>query len=309
MHYRIASAFVCSTITNMRIIANTTDRFYAEDVDDALPPVTHVGRRRMTRAQPPLEAHTHGGALEIVCVTRGQIGYEIDNRRFEVKGGEIFLTLPGELHGTGGQPEERTDICWIGIDSESPGAWLPASLREEGEALLLRIRAFPVRQFRGVPGVRENIERVIALLLSDLPYRRMAAAAAVTVLLTALAEAERSEEDRAPGGVVQRAMDMIENNLEERIVLQTLADRLHLSLPHFKKIFREEAGMPPYEYIQRRKIECAKQLLADTALPVTEIAFRLGFPSSQHFAVRFRKLTAQTPTAYRRRQALSSGVF
>jgi len=287
--------------TAMKIISNSPERFYAVDVDDELPPVTHVGRRRMTRAQPPLEAHTHGGALEIVCVIRGQIGYEIGNRRFDVKGGGIFLTLPGEIHGTGGQPEERTDICWIGIDLASPVAWLPASLRGEGEALIRRIQTFQVRQFPGVAGVRENIERVIALLLSDLPYRRMAATAAATALLTALAEAEHGLQDSAPGGVVQRAMAMIEDGLEERMVLQALADRLHLSLPHFKKIFRAEAGMPPYEYIQRRKIECAKQLLAGTVLSVTEIAFRLGFPSSQHFAVRFRKLTAESPTAYRRR--------
>jgi AraC-like DNA-binding protein len=48
------------------------------------------------------------------------------------------------------------------------------------------------------------------------------------------------------------------------------------------------------------KLAEARKLLVETSLPVSTIAAELGFPSSQHFATRFRKLTGQSPSALRR---------
>ncbi len=58
--------------------------------------------------------------------------------------------------------------------------------------------------------------------------------------------------------------------------------------------------MPPGEFILRCKVEHARRLLAEEASPITEIAFRLGFSSSQYFATVFKRYTNMTPREARR---------
>ena len=70
--------------------------------------------------------------------------------------------------------------------------------------------------------------------------------------------------------------------------------------PRLHTRFRQEVGQSPGEYILRAKIERARDLLADTDLSVTDIAYSLSFSSAQYFATAFKRLTRATPTSFRR---------
>jgi AraC family transcriptional regulator len=58
--------------------------------------------------------------------------------------------------------------------------------------------------------------------------------------------------------------------------------------------------MPPHRYHANRRIERAKQLLANRELTVTTIAFDVGFSDTSTFSAAFHRLTGQTPSLYRR---------
>jgi AraC-like DNA-binding protein len=78
-----------------------------------------------------------------------------------------------------------------------------------------------------------------------------------------------------------------------------LAAMAYLSLPRFKQKFKQVTGVPPAEYIIREKIALAESLLAENQKSITDIAMDLGFCSSQHFSVVFKKYTGESPQAYR----------
>ncbi len=63
--------------------------------------------------------------------------------------------------------------------------------------------------------------------------------------------------------------------------------------------FKSWTGLPPHRYILRRRIERAKLLLGDTTLNIADVALRCGFGDQSAFTTTFRRLTAQTPSAYR----------
>lgn len=92
----------------------------------------------------------------------------------------------------------------------------------------------------------------------------------------------------------------IEDNLAEQIPLAKLAELARLSVYHFSRAFAQSFGMPPHRYHTSRRIERAKELLANPRLPVTEIAAEVGFVETSSFSAAFRRLTGGTPTAYRR---------
>jgi AraC family transcriptional regulator len=96
----------------------------------------------------------------------------------------------------------------------------------------------------------------------------------------------------------------IEEHLNERIPLATLAKLVRLSSPyHFCRAFKQSFGMPPHRYHCYRRMEHAKLLLAKRAVSVTNIGLAVGFGSPNAFATAFRKVTGLSPTDYRRNLA------
>jgi AraC family transcriptional regulator len=92
----------------------------------------------------------------------------------------------------------------------------------------------------------------------------------------------------------------IEEHAADDIPLATLAELARLSPWHFSRSFKQSFGVPPHKYHAGRRIERAKQLLANRELSVTAIAFQVGFGETSTFTAAFRKLTGQTPSNYRR---------
>lgn len=101
---------------------------------------------------------------------------------------------------------------------------------------------------------------------------------------------------------VAAARDLLDRHCERRWSLADLARHVGLAPTYLAGMFAAEIGQPPHRYLQQRRIDVAKQLLATSDLPVTAIATSLGFASSQHFARAFGQAVAATPTAYRRQQ-------
>jgi AraC family transcriptional regulator len=79
-----------------------------------------------------------------------------------------------------------------------------------------------------------------------------------------------------------------------------MAELARLSPYHFCRSFKCSFGMPPHRYHSYRRIERAKQLLANRERPITSIALDIGFGDTSTFTAAFHRLTGQTPTGYRR---------
>ena len=98
---------------------------------------------------------------------------------------------------------------------------------------------------------------------------------------------------------IQSCCDYINLHLEESLDLPTLARRAGYSEYYLSRKFKKETGIPPSEYIRRKRLERAAHLLRTTGEDIQKISTRLQFNSQSHFSERFRKQYGQTPTAYR----------
>jgi AraC family transcriptional regulator len=98
----------------------------------------------------------------------------------------------------------------------------------------------------------------------------------------------------------KRVAAYIEEHVADNIPLATLAELARLSPYHFCRSFKRSFGMPPHRYHVSRRIERAKQLLADRGVSVTRIALAIGFSDTSTFTAAFHRLTGQTPSHYRR---------
>ena len=96
------------------------------------------------------------------------------------------------------------------------------------------------------------------------------------------------------------ALRYMDYHFAEKITLQDIADACHCSTSYISRLFTRNYGKPIQVYIRERRIEQAKHLLAQTDLPVNEIAFLTGFSDSNYFSNVFKEETGQRPGAYRK---------
>jgi len=102
-----------------------------------------------------------------------------------------------------------------------------------------------------------------------------------------------------PPSVLRRVREYIEAHLENNVSLEVLAGIAGLSLSHFARAFKQSEGVAPHDYLMRRRVHRALELLAGTDLPVSAIACASGFSDQSHLARRFRQHFGITPSRYR----------
>jgi AraC family transcriptional regulator len=95
------------------------------------------------------------------------------------------------------------------------------------------------------------------------------------------------------------ALEMINDDLQTNFSLKELARAVHLSPYHFSRAFKRVIGLPPHQYVLTRRVQVARQLLADTELSITEVAHQVGFYDQSHFTYHFKRLIGVTPSAAR----------
>lgn len=129
-----------------------------------------------------------------------------------------------------------------------------------------------------------------------------------TLLLTHLLQHYSSVRWQPPGirgglapVVLRRVQAFIEAHLDAPLTLETLAQEAGLSEYHFARMFKQDTGLAPHQYVMARRMERAKQLLSHSSLPLTEIALQCGFSSASHFSNRFRAQEGLPPSAWRGR--------
>ena len=98
---------------------------------------------------------------------------------------------------------------------------------------------------------------------------------------------------------LRRTTEYIEAHLEEALSLPEIAAVVQMSPDHFGRLFRHATGQTPYQYVIMCRIERAKHLLVETALPIIDISHQVGFRDQSYFTAVFRKHTAMTPKTYR----------
>ena len=101
-----------------------------------------------------------------------------------------------------------------------------------------------------------------------------------------------------PPRALRRVREYIEAHLEETISIEALAGIVGFSKYHFARAFKQSEGLTPHDYLLQCRVRRAQELLANTDLPLSEIALASGFSDQSHCARHFRERVGITPRSY-----------
>jgi len=102
----------------------------------------------------------------------------------------------------------------------------------------------------------------------------------------------------------RRVMEHIEASLATPLRNRELAALVDLSEFHFNVAFRNSVGTTPHEFLIRRRIERAQQLMLSTDMSLCDIAVECGLADQAHLSRLFRRIVGETPAAWRRNRVV-----
>ncbi|MEZ7794837.1 helix-turn-helix domain-containing protein [Niallia circulans] len=106
--------------------------------------------------------------------------------------------------------------------------------------------------------------------------------------------------------VVNTICDYIDEHYHENIPRDNIAKIVYLSPDYITRIFKKEKGLSLVNYIIKKRVDIAKELLIQTTLPVHIISDKVGYGNYSYFTKLLKKETNYTPFEYRRKEKSSA---
>jgi AraC-like DNA-binding protein len=254
-----------------------------------------------------LDRHAHGG-WELTYLEDGEVTWETESgQRLHLQGGEFGLIEPQVAHAGELSIIRPCTLFWL-IFTLSPGQDGSGDLDAETRAALSATFASAGNSVHAAaPELRAAFTSLRAQLTAsgNAPGDPLTAAWLRLLLRQILLATARSLDTAAPptgrSTLATTAERFMARNLHRDLGVAEIAQAVGTSPARFSERFKRETGLTPADALRRLRCERARDLLRTSQLPVTDIAFRLGFRSSQHFARVFRKYTGISPREFRHR--------
>ena len=260
---------------------------------------TNNGRLR------PEVTHVHD-FIELVYFTHGRSRQNVDDRIYDVKHGDMIFINYGSTHSfTAEEPFGYYNICF------SPEVVANSIISKENAFSLLSLTAFNELSsgteeakisFSG--NERVEIENILSAMYRECQSKHTAWGSVLEsylniIITKMLRKTEAGMGSEEFGSTWNELSEYIDANLEGDLTLEVLAQKCFYNPSYFSRVFKEKFGMSFVEYVNRKRLERAVELLIKTNLPIDEISTRVGYTSRSHFYHAFSKYIGGLPSNYR----------
>ena len=169
----------------------------------------------------------------------------------------------------------------------------------------------PLVELREISGGTDDVvTRHLSILRDELLERRapsamlvqgLASSLAVHLVRTYASDARHAATPHGglPAFKIHRVLAAMRERMDQELDLGRLAKEVQLSDSHFSRSFKKSTGFSPSQYLTRLRMEHARRLLRETAMPIVEVGLEVGYASPSHFAQVFRKEVGVLPSDYR----------
>lgn len=264
-----------------------------------IPGLHMMGHADFHSAFAKLDMHYHCNK-EFVAIINGKQQYTVDGKNYLLYGGDIFMTYPYENHGNRNLPQDVSEFVWFQLDLSSPANFLGLP-EPQCSFVYHRMLNYTRRTKKASSRELSLLLKTFQLFSSDeIQKQILGYSYFLQFIMEILCTEDIFLEKEMYSEEIQEAMTYIHEHLTEELQIEGIAEHCGLSSSRFKAKFKEELGITPHAYILSLKIDTAKILLTNPELSVTDIALRLNFASSNHFASVFKKYTGFTPTYFRK---------
>jgi AraC family transcriptional regulator len=162
----------------------------------------------------------------------------------------------------------------------------------------------PCHDFFRDPLIEQLSTRMWEEAVDGNPFGRVFADQAMNSLITLLCGRAARSQTRPPrrtaleGHRLGRVLDFVRDNLASDFGLADMASVAHMSEFHFSRQFKSVVGLSPHQYVIRKRVERAKDLIRENKLSLTQVALAVGFCDQSHLVRHFNRLVGVSPSRF-----------
>jgi AraC-like DNA-binding protein len=219
-------------------------------------------------------------------ITEGRGTFTADSRPYAVGKGELFIFLPGQVIQYADEPDAPWRYLWFAVEgSRAEWAFARTALSEG-------------RQQFSAPGAIRSFVRELRDGFAENPQPPLLPIHAAWAFVRLFAEHFPAPAVADPG-LAGRARIMMETDFPRGIGVEQVARALGVSRATLFRRFRKRYGLAPKEYLDRVRLEHARELLTQGGCTVREAAARCGYRDAAYFARACRKRFGHPPSFFR----------
>ena len=224
-------------------------------------------------------------------IISGKGYYEIDQKRYELKAGDIFAAFPGVPITYYAHSTDPWEYCWAGFNGSDALTILSAAGLTRKKPVIFHFpQGLAFKQCLGAiyesrgAGFYHTVEMTgklygaLALLIKNMPEQKG---------------------ERDGGHYIQKAVEYIHGHFAYPISVEDIASYTGISRSQLYRTFLKHTGLSPKDYLTKFRLGQASRLLKNTDLPIITIAGSAGFDNSLYFSKVFHKYYGISPSAYR----------
>ncbi len=262
---------------------------------ETMPRLLYVSRRPPTEEAHPRLLHAHPYFVEVLLIDEGSARFLIGDNAYEVRAGDLLVFNSGVVH------DELSDSpfgswCIAVAGLRLPGLRENALVPEDGAPVYptgeeqADLRVLYDIMFRYLSNDRPDCEVFCHRLMLALLDRALTITGSTSL---------RTSSNPEPSSLGRQVQEYIDCHFREPLTLQELGEALHASPYYLSHVFKEASGYSPMQYLTRRRIGEAQNLLLETDLPIACIAEEVGYDTQNYFNLQFSKHVGMPPRKFR----------
>ena len=229
-------------------------------------------------------------SLLITHILDGSFTYIKDGKHITAhKGDTVILDCykPHEYY-----TNDSFESIWIHIAGANSFELFEEIERSEGNLI----------KCKDVQHLRKLLFRVFDGMKGDYPTTELSVSLDIYKIFTELLnpQSTKSKGESNYEDSIQTVKEYIAENLNENLTVGALAEIVNISSSHFSRVFKQQTGFSPYDYILISRLNRAKYLLQVTDMTVSAIAYEIGFNSESNFIYFFTENEGISPGKFRK---------
>jgi len=225
----------------------------------------------------------------ILLTVSGKGGAKINDTKYVLEPNTALILPPNQNHSYYTLSDYTWEFYWIHLNGPECDAILSFIKNEYGV----------FHQINNLKKLTEYIDTLIDAIYCYFEYEQYASKTISRFLYCLLADISI---DTNNNQLVINTISYIEKNYSSNIKLDQIASSLFVSKEHLIRVFKNEVGMTPYQYIKDYRLRTACTFLEETNKSINEIAQAVGFLSTSSFILQFRLKYQITPSLFRKKR-------
>ena len=255
-----------------------------------------------------IDSHTHKGLFQMLCLLEGKARIRLDDLEVDVRSPAAILIPPAVVHAFQFAPESHGYVLTV---AESLLAEeLPEAQRILFENLLLQARLVELNSPQG--DIASRLQAMLEQIMAEFRWPQLGRAAMLDWLVrgamllvarqlaTTTINDDNGRGERGRAELFARFRQLVETHWQEHWTIPRYAEELKVTESRLNRLCRSLADKTAFEVVQDRLMLEARRRLVYVQVPVSQLAYELGYQDPAYFCRHFKKQTGMTPTDFRK---------